>query len=127
MIAAKDCSVFVEFLIEQLELSSSDVPAASEWAGTGNTMGAIGLRVGLLGLDEIDQIISKQASDPRLFGEIAVASKILNQAEVDVLLTLQHFHRCLDASAGLLVEGRAPFATLLRLMAEYFEGRTSEA
>ena len=37
-----------------------------------NTLGSIGLRLGLISLDQIDQIISRQASDFRRFGEIGV-------------------------------------------------------
>ena len=120
MIDTKDCRNFVSHLMRRLDLSESDCPEAGSWAGTGNTLGSIGLRVGLLGLDEIDQIISKQTSDTRLFGQIAVEAKFLTQEQVDILLVLQHFHRCLDTSAPLVMEGRLGFSELLGLMAEYF-------
>ena len=120
MIDTKDCQQFVALLEGRLGLSESDRPRAGSWAGTGNTLGSIGLRIGLLGLDEIDQIIAKQTSDSRLFGEIAVEAKFLTQEQVDTLLVLQHFHRCLDTSAPLVMEGRLGFGELLTLMAEYF-------
>jgi len=120
MFDTKDCSDFVAFLERRLGLSSSDLPPAGSWAGTGNTMGSIGLRVGLLSLDQIDQIISKQSSDTRLFGDIAIESKFLSRDQVKLLLELQHFHRCLDTSAPLVLEGRISFAELLSLTASYF-------
>ncbi len=120
MFDTKDCSDFSGFLERQLGLSESDRPRAGSWAGTGNTLGSIGLRAGLLGLDEIDQIISRQSSDSRLFGEIAVELKFLTPKQVDLLLVLQHFHRCLDLSAPLILEDRLNFGELLGLMATYF-------
>lgn len=126
MFDTKDCSHFIDFIERRLELSPSERPRAGAWAGTGNTLGSIGLRVGLIGLDEIDQIISKQSADNRLFGEIAIEAKFLSQAQVDVLLQLQHFHRCLDTSAPLVLEGRLQFDELLSLMAEFFRVAASQ-
>ncbi len=120
MFDTKDCAEFSTFLEQRLDLSPSESPKAGSWAGAGNTLGSIGLRVGLLGLDEIDQIIMRQSNDERLFGEIAVESKFLTHEQVDALLVLQHFHRCLDVSAPLVLEERLSFGALLELMAEYF-------
>ena len=112
---------FVEFLMGQLDLAASEAPRQSEWAGSGNTLGSIGLRVGLLSLDQIDKIITLQSSDNRLFSEIGVSLKFVTAEQVEHLLTLQHFHRCLDVGATLMVEGRTTFPHLLATMRDYFD------
>ena len=47
-------TTFVDFLKEHFEFVDSDIPNPGEWSGSGNTLGSIGLRVGLLSLDQID-------------------------------------------------------------------------
>ncbi len=111
---------FSAYLAERLQLLPVEVPQPSDWSGSGNTLGSIGLRLGLLSLDEIDQIISRQCSDRRLFGEIGISLKILDEDQVRYLLVLQRFHRCLDLGAILVTEGRISFSELLDLMADYF-------
>ncbi|MCH7599208.1 MAG: hypothetical protein IH973_05570 [Myxococcales bacterium] len=112
---------FVSFLKQSLDLTDSDIPEPGEWCGSGNTLGSIGLRVGLISLDQIDQIITRQAADPRLFGEIGISLKFLSEKQVEHLLMLQRFHRCLDLGALLVIEERVTFSALLHVMADYFK------
>ncbi len=49
---------FTKFLIDQEVVTAEGSRHSSDWAGTGNTIGAIALRLGLLTLDQIDQILS---------------------------------------------------------------------
>lgn len=112
---------FVEFLKSALDLSDSDVPRPGEWTGSGNTLGSIGLRVGLISLDQIDQIVTRQSTDSRLFGEIGVSLKFISEEQVEHLLALQRFYRCLDLGATLVIEERVSLSTLLHVMADFFK------
>ena len=118
---------FVEHLKREFDLVSSDIPRLGVWAGSGNTLGAIGLRVGILSLDHIDQIISMQSYDNRLFGQIAIALKFLTDEQVDRLLTMQRFYRCLDLGVMLVFENRMSFSDLLASMARHFESSSAPA
>ncbi len=115
----QDIAAFATFLSEHLELAPCEAPRPGAWVGSGNTLGSIGLRLGLLSLDQIDQITNRQSSDRRLFGEIGVDLEFLTGDQVDRLLLLQRFHRCLDLGALLVIEDRITFAALLDLIAEY--------
>ncbi len=112
---------FIEYLKESLDISDSDIPSPGEWTGSGNTLGSIGLRVGLISLDQIDQIVTRQATDSRLFGEIGVSLKFLSKEQVEHLLTLQRFYRCLDLGAPLVIEEQVSLSTLLHAMADFFK------
>lgn len=117
---------FIEFLMGQLDLSADEIPPQSEWAGSGNTLGSIGLRLGLFSFDQVDEIITRQSSDNRLFGEIGISLKIVTAEQVDHLLTLQRFHCCLDVGASLVVEGRVTLPHLLTTIRDYLDSRAKE-
>ena len=120
----EDLGAFTTFLREKLDLSPCEVPRPGEWAGSGNTLGSIGLRLGLISLDQIDRIINRQNSDCRRFGEIGIGLKFLSDDQVERLLELQQFHRCLDLGSMLVIEDRITFPDLLSLMAEFFRSHT---
>lgn len=117
----EETEAFVAHLKAEFELAESDIPRPGEWAGSGNTLGSIGLRVGLLSLDQIDQIITKQGNDRRLFGQIGVSLKFLTGEQVEGLLTMQRFYRCLDLGAILVFENTVEFPELLASLARYFD------
>jgi hypothetical protein len=119
-----DIAKFATFLRENLDLADCEVPSPGEWAGTGNTLGSIGLRLGLLSLDQIDKIVNRQASDSRLFGQIGISQKFLTEEDVERLLELQRFHRCLDLGALLVIERQITFPDLLNLIAEFFRANS---
>lgn len=72
-------------------------------------------------LDQIDQIVTRQTADPRLFGEIGISLKFISEEQVDHLLALQRFHRCLDLGAMLVIDEQVSLSTLLHAMADFFK------
>ena len=116
-----------EFLSQRLGIDPDDLPRSGGWAGSGNSIGALALRLGVLTLDQIEQVVDLQAADGELFGKLAKALDFCDQQDVGRLLGLQHMHRCLDQAALLLVEGRIGAAELLRLLAEFAESEAAQS
>ena len=65
---------------------------------------------------------SRQSSDSRLFGQIGVSLKILSEEQVERLLTMQRFYRCLDHGAVRVFENRVSFSDLLASISRNFGG-----
>ncbi len=120
MIAAT-CDPFTEFLQSQLELAENEVPEPGEWANVGNTTGALALRLGLLTVEQIDQVLETQENDQqgKFFGEIAVELGYVQQEEIDRLLQLQQLNRRLELGEQLVLSGRTDIATLLTTLQEF--------
>ena len=114
MIAAT-CDPFTEFLQAQLGLNDQEIPTPGEWAHVGNTTGALALRLGLLDVEQIDQILEIQENDghAKLFGEIAVELGFAEQAQIERLLDIQQLNRRLELGEQLVLSGRTDLDTLL--------------
>ena len=92
-------------LVDQGVASAGGTQHTSDWAGTGNTIGAIALRLGLLNLDQIDQILAVQENERRLFGQIAVSEEILSEEQIGRLLSVQRMHYCVEHVEMLVMHG----------------------
>lgn len=110
---------FSEFLQQKLHLSPQECPRPSEWSGTGNTIGALALRLGCLSLNQIDNILQRQQGDKRLFGELGVELGYLKSADVDRLILLQKLHLDLEAGELLVLAGKTDIPTLLTHLLEF--------
>lgn len=113
-------SDFARFLANRLRLDPDEVLTSSDWAGTGNTIGAIALRLGLLDLDQIDRILDMQDSDKRLFGEIAINLEFMTEEQVDGLIQLQRYHQLLEAGEGLILRGLVTMEQLQETLLEFY-------
>ena len=112
---------FTKFLIDQGVVSAAGTRHTSDWAGTGNTIGAIALRLGLLNLDQIDQILSVQENERRLFGQIAVSEKILSEEKIERLLAVQRMHHCVEHVEMLVMHEGLDVKLLLKNLSAYYE------
>lgn len=108
-----------DFIAERLGEDPDDLPRSNGWAGSGNSIGALALRLGVLTLDQIEQVVDLQASDGQLFGELAKHLGFCSDVDVDRLLALQRLHRCLDQAALLVIDGRLDVPDLLRHLADF--------
>lgn len=113
-------SDFARFLADRLSLDPDEIMMASDWAGTGNTIGAIALRLGLLDLDQIDRILDMQDSDKRLFGEIAVNLEFITNEQVEGLIQLQRYHQLLEAGEALILRGLVTMEQLQETLLEFY-------
>lgn len=112
---------FKTFLCEKLGLSIEEVPAAGPWTGTGNTIGAVALRSGLLDLPKIERVLERQERTRELFGQAAVALGHLSQPQVERLLALQRLQAILEVGERLVLVGRLDLRRLAVLLAEFVE------
>lgn len=110
---------FESFLVDRLQIDARQMRRRSDWAGTGNTIGALALRLGLLELQQIDRILNLQESDRRLFGELAVHLGFMTSEEVDRLIELQHLHQLLEIGETHVVAGRLDTNSLLETILEF--------
>ena len=109
------------FLADELDVPFESLSRAGEWAQAGQTIGALGLRLGLLTLDKIDEIVETQQDTRRLFGQIAIDLDILSQAQVERLLLIQEFHAALEVGERLVVNGTLDIPKLLELLTDFFQ------
>lgn len=113
-------SDFARFLANRLRLDPDEILTSSDWAGTGNTIGAIALRLGLLDLDQIDRILDMQDSDKRLFGEIAINLEFMTEEQVEGLIQLQRYHQLLEAGEALVLRGIITMEQLQETLLEFY-------
>lgn len=116
---SQSASNFERFLLEKLGLDPEEHMSFSDWAGTGNTIGALALRLGVLSLDEIDRILDSQESNRRLFGEIAIELGFVSPQQVDRLIELQRFHQLLEVGEHAVMKGLLSIDDLQRVMIEF--------
>lgn len=109
---------FEAFLLQRLGEDYA-CHSTSDWAGTGNTIGAIALRLGILDLDQIDRILDQQEDDRRLFGEIAVALEFVTQDQVDRLISLQRYHQLLEVAEFLVIRGQVDVVEMQTHLLDY--------
>lgn len=112
---------FERFLADRLNIDTDAVADVSEWSGTGNTIGALALRLGLLDLPQIDRILDLQEEDKRLFGELAVDLGFLTSDQVEQLVTLQQFHQLFEIGERQVVAGRITIRDLMQIILEFQE------
>jgi hypothetical protein len=109
----------IEFLAERLGLAKEDLPSAGEWAGSGNTIGSLALRMGILNLDQIERVVDMQVAGESRFGDTAVQLESLSRDQVDLLVRIQELHRCIDQAGPLVMSGQLELAELVALLAEF--------
>lgn len=122
-LAREDAKALSDFLAERLEIDPASLPAPSRWAGSGNTIGALALRLGVLTLDQVEQAVDLQASDGQLLGEIVRALGYCTDVDIERLLALQRLHRCLDQAALLVMSGQMDMVELLEALAAFASER----
>jgi hypothetical protein len=124
-VVSQSASNFERFLLERLHLDPEEHLSFSDWAGTGNTIGALALRLGVLSLNEIDRILDAQESDRRLFGEIAVEHGYLTSDQVERLIGLQQFHQLLEVGEHMVLKGYLSIEELQTALLEYYRANQS--
>ena len=110
------------FLAQRMGVALEDLPSRGETDGTGNTIGALCLRMGLLDLGQIDEILDDQRASLARFGEIAIDKGLLTAGQVARILDLQAFSRNLEYGGRLLIAGRVDLARLATWMGEFAAG-----
>lgn len=110
---------FEEFLAERLGLTPDECVASSEWSGTGNTIGALALRLGALDLNQIDRILDVQEEDKRLFGVLAIDLGFMTSSQVDRLIELQRYHQIVEIGEHLVVQGKISTEEMHQAITDY--------
>jgi len=113
----------LEFLSIRLGVPVEALEAEDGWVLAGNTIGSLAIRLGVLSLEQVEQIVHLQPNDGHRFGELAVALGYASPEQIERLLILQHFHRCLDLGGRLLLSGHCEFHSLLEVLTEFAQTR----
>jgi hypothetical protein len=112
---------FDAYLAEEIGVDRKTFPQPGEWAGAGETFGAIALKLNLITMTTIDALIEAQQAEELRFGELAVKLGVLTREQADHVLDIQHFHRSLETGERLVVQGKIALPKLLRILADYLE------
>ena len=112
---------FIDLIASEIGLSESDVPKLGHWAGTGTSIGALTLRLGLLDINKINELLEYAYENEGLFGENAVKLGYLNEAQVERLLLLQRWNRRVQVVEILKVNGK-----LSNDQFKYYLGKAAE-
>jgi hypothetical protein len=112
---------FRQFLEARYGRGLADASEPGEWSNLGNRLGAIALRLGLLAVDQIDQILVIQENGRtwRQFGEIAVERGFLTPEQLDRVCQIQRIHRLLEAGEQLVVRGQLDVDALIEGLCEF--------
>lgn len=114
---------FHRFLAARCGMAPADASEPGEWSDLGNLLGAIALRLGLLTVDQIDQIlgIQEEGGTWQRFGEIAVERGFLTPDQLDRLCQIQRIHRLLETGEQMLVRGQLDVDCLVQSLSEFWE------
>lgn len=112
---------FDAYLANEIGVDRSTFPQPGEWAGAGETFGAIALKLNLITMTTIDALIEAQQAEELRFGELAVKLGVLTRKQADRVLDIQRFHRCLETGERLVVQGKLNLPDLLRILGGYLE------
>ena len=112
-----------ECVAARLGIAVSDLPQPGIWAQSGNTIGALALRVNLLTIDQVDEIINAQETSRKLFGEIAIELGFVQKSDVDRLLELQRFYWIFEIGELVYLRRDADLPELLELYAEFIRAQ----
>ena len=114
-----DVSTFERFLIDRGVVGAQELPSPTKWEDTGNTIGSIALRLGMLNLEQIEEILKAQQSESRRFGELAVDREFLTDGQITQLLEIQQLHRHLHRAELMVMQKQVTLGQLLRLLSEF--------
>ena len=107
------------FIAEHIGVSADDILDNREWGSSGNTIGTICLRVGLLNFEQVESIVDTQIMSGALFGETGIRLGFLKREELEAVLRVQQVHRHLDLGAQLLIRGTLELPQFLALIADF--------
>jgi hypothetical protein len=112
---------FVDYLRTRLRLTEAELPEPGEWSDAGNTIGMLALRMGLLSVEQIDQILETQEREGSLrrFGELAESLGLLSESQVSRLLAVQSLNRELEMGERLVLSGRLEVGELVRHLNDF--------
>lgn len=85
--------LFIEYLTRELGLEESDKPDLGSWGRVGTTLGALSLKLGLMNMEQINNLLEVQEQTGGLFGSVAVELAYLEEAQVTKLLNIQKWCR----------------------------------
>ena len=111
---------FQEQLLKLLTLDPGQSLSSAKWAGTGNTIGALALRLGLMTIDQIEHVLEYQSKNPELFGHIATNLDYLNESQVEKIVELQKVHHLLEVAEQYYLHSNVPLIDLLNLTTQYY-------
>lgn len=118
---------FSRNVAERLGIHVARLPRPGEWSGTGQTIGALALRLGLLDLSKIERVLDRQLAKPEKFGVLAVELGLLTREKVDQLLRLQQVHRRLELLEQLYLSHQMGLRQGLELLASCTEDAAERA
>lgn len=112
---------FNDYLAKRSGIDRADFPPSGQWAGAGDTFGAIALKMNLINMSTIDVILEAQSTEPLRFGELAVKLGMITDEQAARIVELQRFHRSLETGERLVVNGKLELPKLLRVLADFLE------
>lgn len=112
---------FKEYLSQRTGIDREAFPPTSVWAGSGDTFGAIALKMNLINMSTIDIIMEAQTKEGLRFGELAVRLGMISEEQAQGIVALQRFHRSLETGERLVVNGQLKLPDLLRVLADFLE------
>lgn len=98
---------------EQLQLISRE-----DWLSR-EPIGRLALLHGLLSAADIDEILNRQLTDHRLFGEIAIQLGMLTSEQLDILYKGQSVRACVELVEDLALAGILDFGEGLNAAMEF--------
>lgn len=100
--------------------------SAAKWAGTGNTISALALRLGLITLDQVNHVLDYLSNNQELFGQIAVNLGYLEEAHIDKLIQLQKMHYLVEVAEIYYIHTKLPLKELINETMQFYWMRAAE-
>jgi len=102
----KRTEAYIEHVLKELNLPEEARPQLGNWARVGTTLGALCLKLGLLDMEQINNLLELQEQTGGLFGDVAVELGYLNEEQVKKILLIQKWTRRTDILDRLFINGK---------------------
>lgn len=97
---------YIDHIVKELNLTEEERPRLGNWARVGTTLGALCLKLGLLDMEQINNLLELQDQTGGLFGDVAVELSYLSEEQVRKVLLIQKWTRRIDILDRLFINDR---------------------
>ena len=110
---------FKDFLVKRLGIIRSEIPNPGVWFETGETYGAVSLKLDLLTTEKIDAILKEQENNDLKFGELAIKLGFIKREQSEKLLQFQFLHRNLALVEMMVLNNQIKLEDIWTILSEY--------
>ncbi len=109
---------FTEFVAIKLGIGRSTIPKPSSWSESGNTVGALALKLGVLTTEAIDRVLIEQQEQSLKFIEASISLGLMNRKQSEQILHIQLLHKNQTLLEMMLLNDQINIEDIWKILSE---------